>query len=133
MAAVSPSATHMARRTGPATRESDTRGCVDGLPFYVGAITYIARIPTTFYTRKRTDVDLRVLTGARSATRSPVPLPASSRFGGGEDELQGEYAAQRGPVGEVGPAARCNQGVQPSWVVERSGPHGGGREPSARA
>lgn len=34
-----------------------------GLPFYVAAITYGGNVPTTFYTRRRTDEDIRVLAG----------------------------------------------------------------------
>jgi len=49
--------------------ESFTVNRFHGLPFYVGAITYSARVPTTFYTRKRTDDDLRVLAGY--AVRDP--------------------------------------------------------------
>lgn len=49
--------------------ESFTVNRFNGLPFYVGAITYNARVPTTFYTRKRTDDDLRVLAGY--AVRDP--------------------------------------------------------------
>ena len=40
-----------------------------GLPFYVAAITYGGNVPTTFYTRKRTNEDLRVLAGF--AVREP--------------------------------------------------------------
>src|SRR4051794_34335263 len=43
--------------------ESFTANRFSGLPFYVGAITYSGFIPTTFYQRKRTDDDLRVLAG----------------------------------------------------------------------
>ena len=43
--------------------ESFTVNRFRGLPFYVGAITYNARVPTNFYGRKRTDEDLRVLAG----------------------------------------------------------------------
>lgn len=43
--------------------ESFTTNRLHGLPFYVGAITYNPYIPTTFYERKRTDDDLRVLAG----------------------------------------------------------------------
>jgi hypothetical protein len=43
--------------------ESFTVNRFGGLPFYVGAITYTAVTPTTFYTRNRTDDDLRVLAG----------------------------------------------------------------------
>jgi hypothetical protein len=49
--------------------ESFTVNRFHGLPFYVGAITYSASVPTTFYTRKRTDNDLRVLVGY--AVRDP--------------------------------------------------------------
>src|SRR4051794_34816313 len=33
----------------------------NGLPFSVGPITYSASFPTPFYTRRRTDEDLRIL------------------------------------------------------------------------
>jgi hypothetical protein len=49
--------------------ESFTANRFKGLPFYVGAITYSPRVPTTFYTRKRTDDDFRVLAGY--AVRDP--------------------------------------------------------------
>lgn len=40
------------------------------LPFYVGAITYSARVPSTFYSRRRTDDDLRIVAGY--AVRDPA-------------------------------------------------------------
>jgi hypothetical protein len=49
--------------------ESFTVNRFHGLPFYVGAITYSASVPTTFYTRKRTHDDFRVLAGY--AVRDP--------------------------------------------------------------
>ncbi len=49
--------------------ESFTVNRFNGLPFYVGAITYSSRVPTTVYTRKRTDDQLRVLAGY--AVRDP--------------------------------------------------------------
>lgn len=40
------------------------------LPFYVGAITYSATVPSTFYSRRRTDDDLRIVAGY--AVRDPA-------------------------------------------------------------
>jgi hypothetical protein len=50
--------------------ESFSVNRLGNLPFYVGAITYGATVPSTFYTRKRTDDDLRVVAGY--AVRDPA-------------------------------------------------------------
>jgi hypothetical protein len=53
------------------------------LPFYVGAITYGATVPSTFYSRKRTDDDLRVVAGyaVRDPASSAILRVADHLFG----------------------------------------------------
>ena len=81
--------------------ESFTVNRFHGLPFYVGAITYSARVPTTFYTRKRTDEDLRVLAGyAVSDPQTGAVVGVLDQFVGLTPEVRAAWAkAEEATIG----------------------------------